>query len=211
MPVPCFYHPDTPSTATCAQCGMPICALDTEVVAGKMVCKNCVQAVRARVERELLSAPAPAHGEAMQEKGYYVAPTTAADPGKLALGIAVSLVIGLVSAIAIEKILFSTGVGLSLLYIFMGYGIGYGLHKLTGEGGPKMAAIAVGIMLVSLLVSHVILVQDMINREYIDQGGGIRIPLGAVFVPVLRHLGIMHWVLIAIGLYSCFQGMMRRQ
>jgi hypothetical protein len=57
MPAPCYYHPGTDSTGVCAQCGMPICALDTEMVAGKPVCKNCVAAVRARVEREMPRAP----------------------------------------------------------------------------------------------------------------------------------------------------------
>jgi hypothetical protein len=124
---------------------------------------------------------------------------------------AIALGIGIISAVAIEKIEVIGHFGLSLLHIFMGYGIGWGLHRLTRRGGPKMAAIALGIMLVSLVVSHLVMVQDILTQVRSGPDGDVGLTYAQAIGPVLGSLGFMHWLLIAIGLYSCFQGMMRRQ
>ncbi len=229
MPSPCYYHPDAPATGNCVQCGVPICDACTDRINQKPVCKNCVAVVRARVERELASAPAgyaaPAVGGQTQinhgSYGVGNAPTSglpgygavpdSQDKSKLVLGIVVASLIGIVAAIAIEKITVYAHFGLSLFYIFMGYGIGWGLHRLTGRGGAGMAALAVGIMVGCLLLSHVIWAQDLLTASRSGPDGDPSLTLGDAFSFVMSNAGFMHWVLIAIGLYACFQGMMRRQ
>lgn len=225
MPAPCYYHPDTPSTAQCVQCGMPICPLDTEMVAGKAVCKNCVAAVRARVEREMASHPAPApagnagygnaspapQGQPWNAPGDYSAPVSAVEPGRVAMGIGVAFVIGLIAAIVIEKISMVSPIMIAYVYVLMGYGIGYGLHRLTGEGGPKMAGIAVGIMVVCLVISHLLLVHDILDKFFVGADAARRPAFGDAIMPVLSGLSFMHWVLILIGLSACFRGVNQQQ
>ena len=113
--------------------------------------------------------------------------------------------------LSIEKILFYSGFGLSLLYIVLGYGIGWGLHRIMGRGGSDLGLIAVGVMVASLGVSHLIYAQDLLNK--VGETGHLRAGLTAfdVFPALMQHLGFMHWVLIAIGLYSCYRGVEARQ
>ena len=218
MTANCFYHPDRSATELCAQCGVPICEDCADRVAGRAVCHKCVQAVRARVEAQMAAAPPGVAGGSGPVGGgqafggtAYVLPPERLDTGRLVLGIVAASLIGLVGAIAVEKVQFSMHFGLSLLYIFIGYGIGYGLHAVTRRGGTGMAFLAVGIMFACLLVSHLVLASDYLA---VARAGGDSLPGVSpmmVLPIVLKDQNFMHWVLIAIGLYSCFQGMMRRQ
>ena len=230
MPSPCYYHPDAPATGNCVQCGVPICDACTDRINQKPVCKNCVAVVRARVERELASAPTgyapPAVGGQTQINhgsygignapaagltSYPATPTAAPNAGKVAIGIVVALIIGVIGCIAVEKFELFAPLSLSLLYVLVGYAIGWGLHKITGSGGMKMAVIAVCVMFVSLVVSHLVLVQDELSQAIADHKVGTDLTFNDALVPVLSSQGFVHWLFVAFGLYACFKGMMRRQ
>ena len=214
----CYNHVSVSSSASCVQCGMPFCKDCLEAVAGRPVCKRCLPAMQARVEQQMASAPPPAYAAPQGTYPGY-APQTAAlaipDAGAgakaLLIGIALSLVIGIIGAIAIEKILFYSGFGLSLLYIVLGYGIGWGLHRIMGRGGSALALVAVGVMVVSLGVSHLVYAQDLLNKAAATENLRAGITVFDVFPALMQSLGFMHWVLIAIGLFSCYRGVEARQ
>lgn len=219
MVSPCYNHASVSSSASCVQCGMPFCKDCLEAVAGRPVCKRCLPAMRASVEQQMASAPPPPSYAAPQGTYPGYAPQTAAmtvpDGGAggkaLLIGIGLSLLIGIIGAIAIEKILFYTGFGLSLLYIVLGYGIGWGLHRIMGRGGSGLALIAVGVMVASLGVSHVVYAQDLLNKVAATENLRAGVTVFDVFPALMQSLGIMHWVLIAIGLFSCYRGVEARQ
>lgn len=122
------------------------------------------------------------------------------------LGILLGLAIGIVGGILIEKILFYAHFGLSLLYIAMGYGIGWGIHRVTGRGGPGLAMLAVGLMIACLGVSHLVWTQDVLSeaRRLGDADPGVTVL--EAFPIAVGHLGFMHWVCIAFGLLACYRG-----
>lgn len=219
MVSPCYNHVSVSSSASCVQCGMPFCKDCLEAVAGRPVCKRCLPAMRASVEQQMTSAPPPTSYAAPSGAYPGYAPQTAAmavpDAGAggkaLLMGIGLSLVIGIVGAIAIEKILVFSGYGLALLYVVLGYGIGWGLHRMMGRGGSDLGLIAIGVMVASLGVSHLIYAQDILNK--VAETGHLRVGLTVfdVFPAVMKSLSFMHWVLIAIGLFSCYRGVEARQ
>ncbi|MBV9849160.1 MAG: hypothetical protein JO250_05670 [Armatimonadetes bacterium] len=220
MSTPCFNHPDVPAVGSCVQCGTPGCAQCLQQVAGRSVCQRCVGAIRARLAQQGVAGPqgplpqgqvpqgvpppyspsAPAYG------GAAPAAPAPADTRQVLLGIALGGVIGIIGAILIEKILFYAGFGLSLLYVLLGYGIGWGIHRVTGRGGSGLALAAVGVMVVCLGVAHLVMAQDFLSAA---QAAGRAAPgttLLDAFPIVVGHLGIMHWVCIAFGLMACYRG-----
>lgn len=215
MTGPCYYHPDAPAVDTCVQCGMSICQQCRDRVAEKTVCRKCVGAVRARLEQQM-AAGGPQTGAAAPQNltgspAYAAASGPAAyaaakpDSGRLLMAIGLALVIGIVATIAIEKILFFTGLGLSLLYIAMGYGIGYGLHSVLGRGGSGLALLACGLMVVCLVVGELFYAQDIINVIN-SKGGGSTLTFAEILPRAIQHHGIMHWVCILFGLMACYRG-----
>ena len=219
MVSPCYNHSSVSSSAACVQCGMPFCKDCLEAVAGRPVCKRCLPAMQARVEQQMAAAPPPSAFAAPQGSYPGYAPQTAtmsvpapAAGGKaLVMGIGLSLLIGIAGAIVIEKISHATGYELSLLYIALGYGIGWGLHRIMGRGGSGLALIAVAVMVASLGVSHLVIAQEVLNFSRANGNAEANATIFDVFPIAMGHLGFMHWVLIAIGLYSCCRGVEARQ
>lgn len=219
MVSPCYNHASVSSSAACVQCGMPFCPDCLEAVAGRPVCKRCLPAMQARVEQQMASAPPPSSYAAPQGAYPGYAPQTAAmaasDPAvtakALVMGIGLSLLIGIAGAVIIEKILFYGHFGLSLLYIGLGYGIGWGLHRIIGRGGSGMALVAVGVMVASLGVSHLVYAQDVLVAARAAGNADMTTTLGDVFPFVMEHAGLMHWVCIAFGLFACYRGVEAQQ
>ena len=56
MSTNCFYHPDTPASERCTECRQAICRECEEVIAGKIVCRQCVSAIRERIAAEMAEA-----------------------------------------------------------------------------------------------------------------------------------------------------------
>lgn len=219
MVSPCYNHASVSSSASCVQCGMPFCKDCLEAVAGRPVCKHCLPAMRASVEQQMASAPPPPSYAAPQGTYPGYAPQTAAmavpDAGAggkaLLMGIGLSLLIGIIGAVIIEKILFYGHFDLSLLYIALGYGIGWGLHRIIGRGGSGLALVAVGVMVASLGVSHLFYAQDLLNM--LAERVHIRAGMTAldVFPAMMKSLSFIHWVCIAFGLLACYRGVEARQ
>ncbi len=218
MVSPCYNHVSVPSSASCVQCGMPFCKDCLADVAGRPVCTRCLPAMKARVEQQMASAPPPSYAAPQGTYPGYAPQTAAmavpdqAEGGKaLLMGIALSLVIGVIGAIAIEKLLFYTGFGLSLLYIVLGYGIGWGLHRIMGRGGSGLALVAVGVMVASLAVSHLVFAQDVLSAARAIGNADPGVTVFDAFPIAIGHLGFMHWVLIALGLLACYRGVEAQQ
>lgn len=93
----------------------------------------------------------------------------------------------------------------------MGYGIGWGIHRMTGRGGTGLALAAVGVMAVALFVGQLFYAQDILNVVR-DAG---RADASATFLDALpvsvTHLGPMHWVCMAFGLLACYRGVEQQQ
>ena len=222
MPGPCYYHPLAASAGSCIQCGLPACADCLERVGDRTVCRGCASAFKARLAQQAPTfAPGapPAYG--MPPPSVYSAPAPAysaasvgmnpSDKKELWIGIVLALVIGIIGAVIIEKILFYAHFGLSLLYIGMGYGIGWGIHRATGRGGPGLALLAVGIMITCLGVSHVVLAQDMLNAARASGDADSSVSLLDAFPIAVGHLGFMHWVCILFGVMACYRGVEAQQ
>ena len=226
----CYYHPAASSSGSCIQCGMPICADCTEQVAGRTVCKKCAPSFKARMEQQMAAAPAASPSRQAPYAGYAPqpyggmpgAPAPPAYSGKAVkgersdmqealMGIGLGLVIGIIGAVIIEKILFYAGFGLSLLYVAMGYGIGWGIHRVTGRGGTGLALAAVGVMAVALFVGQLFYAQDVLNMVR-DAGHADASATLFDALPVsVTHLGPMHWVCMAFGLLACYRGVEQQQ
>lgn len=236
MSNPCYYHPDTQARSSCVQCGLPICDMCTDRINERTFCHKCVKAVRERMEKQMASpglgaasgpspsgyaaggysaptatgsawppAPAQAYGGSR-----FVAAAQPLDASKMILGIVAALLIGIVGAIVVEKIYFYVGFSLSLLYILIGYGIGYGLCMVTRRGGMGMALLAVGIMVISLLIGQLVLTSDALNKMRVGSPELAGVTTAAVFPLLLSHMGFMYWICIAFGLYSCFKSVARQ-
>lgn len=106
----------------------------------------------------------------------------------------------------IEKVLFYAHFGLSLLYVAQGYAIGWAIHRMTGRGGPGLALVAVGIMIASLAIGHLVMAYDILSVVRNANGGDPSLTVGQIFPMVIKNQNIMHWVCIAFGLYACYRG-----
>lgn len=208
----CYYHPDAPAADTCVQCGMAICQNCRERVAEKTVCRKCVGAVRARLEQQM-AAGGPPTGAAPQNltgsPAYAAASGQNAaakpDSGRLLMAIGLGLVIAIVGAIITEKILFFAHFGLSLLYVGIGYAIGFALHQMLGRGGGGLALMACGLMIVGLAVGELFYVQDVVGLIN-NRPGGAAVSFAEAFPVAMSSHGIMHWVCILFGLMACYRG-----
>lgn len=211
MAGPCYYHSDTPAVDTCVQCGMPICQQCRDRVAEKTVCRRCVGAVRSRLEQQMAAGGPPQNATGAPAYATASGPRVSAvaadkhDSGRLLMAIGLGLVIAIVGALITEKILFYAHFGLSLLYIGIGYGIGFALHQMLGRGGSGLALIACGVMVVGLAVGELFFVQDVVGMVN-AKGGGIPITFTDAFPVAMSAHGIMHWVCIAFGLMACYRG-----
>ena len=218
MAGPCYYHPDLAAAGTCIQCGMGACPDCMEQIGGRTVCRGCAGSFKERLAQQapVYSAgysPPPSVYGAPPEVSYSGASVgmNPSDKKELWIGIAAALVIGMIGAVIIEKILFFAHFGLSLLYIGMGYGIGWGIHRATGRGGPGLALLAVGIMIACLGVSHLVYAQDMLNAVRAEGGVDPRVTVFDAFPIAISSLGFMHWVCILFGVMACYRGVEAQQ
>lgn len=189
----CFYHPAQAATATCVQCGMPICEQCRETVADKTVCKQCVGKMRARVEREIAANPAGAAfpgqaGQSALQGGVWppppragmgapvVVPPAAPGVGRMLAGLGLSVVLGLVGAVAWVAIVYFSHYDLSLVAIGVGWLCGWGALKGCGQGGKTAAVIGAVAALGTTLIGASII------------GGG--------------KPGLFEWFCVAVGVYE---------
>lgn len=190
----CFYHPAEPATASCVQCGMPICEQCRETVADKTVCKQCVGKMRARVEQELAANPAastllpyagqppPAAPGVWPPPPMAVAASSVALPpaapgvGRILAGVGLSVVLGLIGTALWVAITLAMHFELSLVAIGVGWLCGWGALKGCGQGGKAPAIIGAVAALGTTLIGASIL------------GGG--------------RPGIFEWFCVAVGAYE---------
>ena len=225
MPGPCYYHPTYEAAGTCIQCGMPACTDCLQQVGGRSVCSGCAGAFKERLAQQApvyaanYAAPPSIYGAPPPSiygapPGAYTGPAVGVNPSdkkELMIGIALALVIGVIGAVIIEKILFYGHFGLSLLYVGMGYGIGWGIHRATGRGGAGLAVLAVGIMLACLGVSHLVWTADVLSAARALGGVPASMTVLDAFPIAMSSLGIMHWVCIAFGVMACYRGVEAQQ
>jgi hypothetical protein len=123
-----------------------------------------------------------------------------------ALGLIAAFVIGTILSIAVLKILFYAHAGISWLYVGIGYGIGFGIWKFTGRGSVGLAAAAVGIMIVSLGIAHIVFAADMLNAAKASGDADQSITLFDAVMELPQMFSPMHWICIVIGLFACWRG-----
>jgi len=129
---PCYYHPDAVADAICVKCGMPICKACTQVVGVKSSGPSCVDFVRLHASPSATStAPSAAAAQTptwSAEHSNYKTERDTSYYGQMLAGLGLGLLIGSVLSIAVMKVYFYAHFGMSLLYIFIGYGVGFGIH-----------------------------------------------------------------------------------
>lgn len=130
----CAYHPDRSAVADCAQCHQPICETCAQTVAGKTVCTNCVESIRARVAAESPAAPT-----------YSVTSSApAAPPGvfRMLAGVALAVLAGALGVVVwVLAVTLLKGNDISIFAIGVGWLAGWGALKGCGRGGTAPAVI----------------------------------------------------------------------
>lgn len=175
MTTSCFYHPDQSATATCVQCGMPICEQCRETVTDKTVCKQCVGLMRARVERELAANPtadvpqATPGQQSPTAPGVWppppmavagtplVVPPAAPGVGRILAGVGLSVVLGLVGTAIWLAIIYYTHRNILWAAIGVGWLCGQGALKGCGQGGKTAAIIGAVVALVTTVSASILI------------------------------------------------------
>ncbi len=155
----CFYHPDRPASETCTECREAICPECEEVVAGKVVCRQCVSAIRERIASEIAEAD-----PAEPETSYGVAAVGIGDPQPAATGVyqayapppahaqaiglkhifggfALGLLAGIAGLAAWFGVVYFLSWNFALFAIGVGWLIGVGTVKGAGGRGGNVVAL----------------------------------------------------------------------
>lgn len=126
--------------------------------------------------------------------------------GSVPLGLLLGAVIGVVGSIAVLKILFYAHFGLAWLYIGVGYGIGYGIWSQTRRGSVGLAFAAIGIMIASLFIAHLVYAGDILNQARAQGNADPGVTIFDALPVAMSSFSPMHWVCILIGLAACWRG-----
>ena len=206
----CFYHADQVASTACAQCAVPLCGQCAQNVAGKSVCRRCVEAIRARVASEMNpGAPAAQPGMAYNPPGGSVpaqpmrASVSAASlsPTGLLLGGVYGALIGLVGAFVLGKIEFYSHLQVGYLNALVGYGCGFGVLLGCKRGGVVPAVLGGVLAFFAMMLSEYVFFQASV-AQFISQNPSAAGPLSQyTFVDHLGHIGLT-WLFIAIGVYG---------
>ena len=220
MPNPCYYHPQAEAVGACIQCGTPGCAGCLEDVGGRMSCRRCAGALKDRLAAQTAAAPAsrPAAGvypgaAPSAAPGYNpnagltyasgpanfvdTTPLPKITPEKLLLGIGVAGPASFLGSLGIEKLLFYSHYGFPFLYLLVAATVSGCLRACTGRGGPAMAVTAGAVMAVGLGLSHLVYVQDVLNRARDLGHADIGTTFSDALPAVLGSLSFLHWMLVA--------------
>jgi hypothetical protein len=160
-------------------------------VAGKPVCNACVEQIRARVAGSIQPAPAA-------QPTYVAAPP---NPARLLAGIVAGIVAGAIGAFVWDKFVFYTGIEFGLIASGIGWAVGVAI--VIGSGGHHgivPALFGAVIAFCAIIFGEYLLAQDQIAKA------GLSFISGRVDIPfVVKHLDVMTWVFVAIGVYGGFQ------
>jgi hypothetical protein len=220
----CAYHPDRPAMDRCTECARDICSDCRTEVAGKPVCTGCVEAIRSRVAAEM-AAPvqAPAgFGSTSQPTGFrttdpYTTQTSAGaayqmsgpivqeapNPARILVGIVAGVAVGVIGAFILKSILYYAKFGLSYFNIILGGAVGFAVMLGSGRKGPLIALISAGLAFAAMMFSDYMLLTALAGDQF-----GSSIALGTIplslFLEAQKDQGVMHWICVAIGVYSAF-------
>jgi hypothetical protein len=119
------------------------------------------------------------------------------DKRKFLLGLGVSFAIGLVGSLGIMQMLYAAGYAGVYFYGLLGLAVGYSLCKIADvDGSDVIAAIASGIMLVTMLIGHVMYIAEYAHHT--NQ------PFFAAIGPALSTIGPFQWMLVGISVVVCW-------
>ena len=199
MDTPCFNHSTAPATTACNQCGIPLCAECTTTVADKSVCSRCVDAIRTRVASQIDPAPAaPLPRYAAQPEGL--------TPVRLLTGIALGTLIGVIGAFIWEKVVFYSHFNIGYLAALIGFGVGYGILLGTKRGGMVPAILGGVIALAAQVFGYYLLDNDELAKAMIEHSmAPVLMPIGMFLTGLPRDVGVIGWVIVAIGVYGGFK------
>lgn len=189
MPL-CAYHPDQSAVDRCTECQRDICAQCKTEVAGKPVCKNCVDLIRSRVAAEMASAP-PASAGAATTPSYSPPagfgaqastqpygspqPTTSyqmpspivqeePSPARMLAGIVLGALFGAVGAFIWKTIAYYAHFELAYLDIIVGCAAGFGVVMGGGRHGFLPAILGAILGFGSMMLGYYLLM----NAQYHD-------------------------------------------
>jgi len=213
MAPPCYYHPDAPATTVCVQCGMPICDACRDTVSGKDVCNKCVGAIRARLEGQMAAgtlAPGTAYAPSTEPATQMgIAPPAramaappASSPMGLLVGAGLGALVGVLGAVLLDKFTFYTHIELGYINALVGFAIGYAVLFGSKQGGLTTGIIGGVLALASSLLGYYLLMGDELGKDGIHASAPIMMRVFPIF---LKHLNILDWLIMAIGVYGGFK------
>lgn len=144
--------------------------------------------------------PNAALNYASSPRDYVNAPPEAKTPGQMLLGVGVATAVGLLGAVGLEKILFTTHFNITILYILLGSVVAGTLRGFLGRGGQTTCLVALAVMIVCSGVGQLLLVRDVVTR--INDSGGIA-TFSEMLPVVLGGLSVRHWMLVGGGIICC--------
>jgi hypothetical protein len=125
--------------------------------------------------------------------------------GRLAAGLTLGLVAGVIMSLIVMKIAFYAHLNLSLLYVGIGYGVGFAIYKVTGQGGAGLAFGGSALMALGLLIGHLVYASDVLGAYRQELGLSDSATIFSAFGPLMATLSLRHWMCVAIGLGACFR------
>ena len=210
----CFYHADQVASTVCSQCSLPLCSGCTETVAGKPVCRRCVENIRARVASQMNAPVDAAPPQTGPSAGFPLPPVNAAVPAAAAapvpqtsamgllMGVLYGAIAGAAGAFVLAKVEGQFNFEWGYLNALVGFGVGYGVLMGDKRGGVAAAAIGGVLAFFAMMFCEYLRFGDIIAKMAVEQNISAPAIDAATFLDSLRHLDIIDWVCIAIGVYG---------
>jgi hypothetical protein len=128
--------------------------------------------------------------------------SAAAQATKLGIASAIGLSVSILGSIGVMKIAFYVGFGFSILYIALGWAVGFVLGMATPK---KLAAIGFAslTLAIGLFVGHLTFTADAIHK-YPELLGGV--PLMTAFPQVMGLFKGTHWLFVLLAFAACLRG-----
>lgn len=189
MPL-CAYHPNQTAVDRCTECQRDICAQCKTEVAGKPVCKNCVDLIRSRVAAEMgatpssstgaaatptyaspagfgAQAPTQPYGSAQPTTSYQMPSPIVQEqpsPARMLAGIILGALFGAVGAFIWKTIAYYAHFELAYLDIIVGCAAGFGVVMGGGRQGIIPAILGALLGFGSMMLGYYLLM----NAQYHD-------------------------------------------
>ena len=119
---------------------------------------------------------------------------------KILIAAAIGLTLSILGSIGIMKLLASIGMGFGLIYVALGWGVGFVMSFASKNKGITVGITSL-LLAVGLFIGHVTYTADMLHKA-----GADGTPVMAAFGTVMGAFPPMHWILILVAFSAGLRG-----